>query len=251
MALFLVAAFAVNRANARTFDFKTERLATYFGGSFGNSSLGSAPFGSSSGSGISTDQTISSTAGAEVGVLITGPKMGFRLGVELLEPKNYTGINGTNSSGATIFSLNSKVLAVMPMATLEFTLGSTATSKWLLDLGGGLAIVTLNNNYQLTTAGAAAYPSLSSNFTESGTANSTAFELSTGYEVLITDTVTLDANIGYRYIAATTLNSSESITSFNGAENSGSLLVNNDGSSRTINLSSAFVGVNFRFYLGL
>lgn len=236
-------------AEARVFDFKNERIATYFGGTFGPSSVGDTAYGASSGSDISVDKQISTNASGEIGLLLTTPKLNLKLGAELLLPKQYSDIEGTDAAGTSMFNLRSKIYALIPMATLEILAYQTPTSRLILAAGGGLAFVTLDNTYTMTSAGTTTLGV--GDFTESASATVTALQVYTGYEMLFTDTVTAVFNLGYRHIPVPALKSSKATTAISGTQAEGDELKNMDGTSRSINLGGVFVGLSFRFYIGL
>ena len=246
---FLGSLFALARGEARTFDFKTEYIAPYVGGTYGLSAVGDMAYGGSSGNGgVTTDQKVSANASGEVGFMIPTSKFNIKFGVEFLAPRTLSGINGSSSSGTALFTLDSTVYAVIPMINFEYLAHQTPDSHFLIGLGGGMAYVTLENNYTMTTAGTTATGV--GNTDEKGTGQAPVVQGYLGYETLITDNATLAFDIGYRYAPVSTINSTQNISAPAGTEVSGQPLVNMDGSNRSLNLSGPFVGLSFRFYIG-
>jgi hypothetical protein len=236
-------------AQARVFSFKDETIATYFRGTFGNSAVAGTPYDASSGAGVTVDKKSSRNVSADIGVLFAGQDMNFRLGVEFLMPQRFDTASGSNASGANYFSLDTQTFAFIPSANLEFLFKRSATAHGLLGLGAGYAFVSVSNHYTMTPAGTAALAV--TDFSEAASARVLASQLYVGYETLFTDTVTAEFEAGYRYAPVTTLNSTTSATAISGSESAGKPLVNMDGSNRKVNLSGVFVGMSFRFYIGM
>ena len=245
---FIFIGFYQASVEARVFDFKSEQLATYVRGTFGTSQLFATPYGNSSGTGVTTDKKSTIAASGEIGVLLSSQRMNLRLGVEFLAPQRFADVVGKNSSGATYFDLNSQTYAVVPMANLEFLAQQTPTTRLIFGVGGGYAYTTLINKYTMTTAGQAA---LGNDVTESAKAQSFAGQAYVGYETLFADTATVLFEAGYRYLPVAQLKSSVQAQAPAGTESPSSILINMDGTSRKIDLSGAYVGLSFRFYIGL
>ena len=129
LTLASVLALWPSAAEARKFDFKTETFATYFGGTFGNSKVGNQAYAGSSGTDVTTDKTVQTTSSGDFGILLTGSKFAFRLGVEIIWPKAQTGIIGTNAAGTELFYLDSDIMALTPMANLELVAFQTSESR--------------------------------------------------------------------------------------------------------------------------
>lgn len=242
-----VSTFVSVDASAREFDFKTAKVSTYFGGSYGTTSLAATPYNLASGNGVSTDKKSSTGASGEVGLAFTSEKICMRLGVEILVPSHQSQINGTNSSGTNYFSLDSQTLAYVPGVSFEYLAYRDSDSHALLGFGLGYAFVTLQNKYAMTAAGQSALGVGS--YTEAAHAQTMAAQVYSGYEINFTDMVTASFKLGYRYLPVTSLKSTQSSTTISGAETDGSTLVNMDGGNRRLNLSGVFVGVSFNFYI--
>jgi hypothetical protein len=241
--------FTPLKVGARTFDFKSERFAPYIGGTYGLSQVSDSAYeGSSGNGGVSTDQKVSMNMSGEIGFIFPSERFNFKLGLEFLAPKFLTGVNGTSSSGTNYFSLDSTLYATVPMATIEFLAFRTSESHMIIGIGGGMAFLTLENNYTMTAAGTTALGV--GNTDEKGTGQAPAGQVYLGYEFLISDTATIAFNVGYRYIQFSQINSSQTLSAPSGSETSGQALVNMDGSNRTVNLSGPFGGLSLRFYFG-
>jgi hypothetical protein len=237
------------RAEARKFDFKSEYISTYFGGTFGQSLLGDGAYGLSSGAGTATDKKVQSNGSGEIGFVLSLTKFNLRLGAEYLMPREMAGVTGTNAAGQTLFSLTSRVSALMPMATLELVARETPESKVAFGVGYGTAMISLENSYTMTAAGTSSLGV--SDFIERAATQVPVWQGYVSYEILFTDTTTANFSLGYRYLPVPALQSTQSATAISGAESSGKDLVNSDGSKRSLNLGGPFVGLHFRFYIGI
>jgi hypothetical protein len=237
-------------AYARKFDFKSEYIATHFGGTFGNSILADNAYGPSSGTGTSVDKQVQSTASGQIGFVLSLKKFNIRLEAEYLMPRAMEGVTGTDAAGNQLFSLNSRVTALIPSATLELVAHETPTSKILFGVGYGIASVSLENAYTMTAAGKTAL-GVTSDFTEKASGTAPMWQGYLGYEVLFTDTTTALLHIGYRQLQVTSLQSTEAATAIVGAESPGNDLINSNGSKRSFDLGGPFIGCQFRFYIGI
>jgi hypothetical protein len=247
--LFLIVILSISKTEARVFDFKSERFAAYFGGSYGLSRVNDSPYGGSSGPNTTFNKSISSSASGEIGFVIAGQNANFKIGAEMLIPQHYTDIKGS-VSGTEMFNLDSSVTALIPTATVEFQAYRSATSRMLISVGYGLGFVTLENKYTFTPSGVTAFPGVGDH-TESASAKVSSVQTSIGYEFLFTDTITAFFRVGYRHMPVGSLKSSRSVQSFTGSYAEGDELQNQNGGSRSIDLSGGYAALNFRFYIGL
>lgn len=234
-------------ADARQFNMKTESFATYFGGSLGLSNLGDYAFGQSAGTGVSTDQSVRSNYSGELGFVFTGDHMSFRIGGEYLLGKHLVGVNGTNASGTSYYTLDSQVTAFTPMASAEFPIWKSPSSR--IQFGGGLgyAFVYLDQTYKMTPAGSAALGV--SDYIEKASTQTLAWKLFLSGETELVDTTTITLELGYRSVKVGALQSSKDTDAIVGTEPKGSDLKNMDGSLRAFDLGGAYGSVLFRFYL--
>lgn len=250
LACAFVHASSPSTADARNFDFKSESVATYFGGSYGTSRVGDAAYGFAADAAVSTDKSVSTAASGEFGLLLSGKKMNLKLGAEYLLPRAYTDVKGTDAAGTELFELSSKVTALIPMATLEFLAYQGPTSRMLIGVGGGVAFVSVANQFRPTAAAAGPFPGVAEH-TEEASERVSSFVGYLGYETLFTDTVTVSIQAGYRHLPVRSLKATKANTSFTGNQTEGSEILNTNGSSRSLDLSGPFVGLSLRFYIGL
>ena len=234
-------------AQARVFDLRSSSFATYFGGSIGSSQLSKQPWGDSSGPATTTfDQSVKLNYSGEFGVLMGVPKVNIRLGIEYLQPQKLSDIKGKNASDQQLFILSSNTRAIIPKAALEFIVWKTNSSAFIFGGSVGYAMVTMENQYQMDTAGTTAFGVGS--YGEKGTGNAIGSEGFVGYEFVFSDNVTVFANLGYRYLLVTELKHQVAHTGINGAVAKDSTVVNSDGKNRNLNLSAGQAAIQFRFY---
>jgi hypothetical protein len=238
--------FGASIAEARTFDFKTESFAAYFAGTYGTSRAGDYAYSNSVKQGATADKAVTGAGSGEFGFLIPGNSVSFKIGLEYLVPKELSEI--AISKGSTKYStVHSKLSALIPMVSFEIPTFTTATSRMITGFGAGMAFISMENQHVLTAAGKAILPS--GDFTESASGSALAAHAYFGYEFLASDTATLFANLGYRYIKATSFKSTQKATTFTGSEQDGTEIKNIDGGVRGIDLSGAYAGIALRFYL--
>lgn len=231
-------------AQAREFTFTDVGFGTYIRGEIGTVQRGNASFADSSGSNVSFDLSRSSSAGGEFGLFWASSRSVFRGSVQALIPKSLSGVKGSGAGGTQLYTLDSKVLAVVPQANLDLFLKQWASSRFLLSFGGGLAFATTTNTYTFIGTPFSGV----SDYTETGKGQGLMLQTSAGYEFMFADHVTLGLDIGYRYCKIASLTSPNAQTTITGSVAEGGTLKNNDGSDRSLDLGGLFGGIGFRFY---
>lgn len=234
-------------AEARKFDMKNERFATYFGGSYGLSNLGDYAFGQSGGTGVQTDQAVRTNYSGEFGVTFTSDHGGIRLSGEYLLGKALAGVNGTNASGTSYYTLNSQVTAIIPMVSAEAPVWRGLESRLMVGGGLGYAFVYLDQEYFMTSAGTSALGV--SNYVEKSSTRTLAWKLYVSAETLFVDSSTITIEGGYRSVKVGSLQSTKDTAAISGAQTEGSDIKNMDGSLRAFDLGGAYMSLYFRFYL--
>ncbi len=233
-------------AMARKFDMPNERFSTYFGGGYGLSNVSDHAFAMSSGSGVQTDQVVGSNYSGELGVLFGSQRFQLRVGGEYLLAKALEGVNG--SSGATpYFTMSSKITALIPKASIEIPVWKRLESRISLGGGAGMASVSLEQSYTMTSAGATALGV--SDYIEKGEASVTMWNAYLIGETLLVDTTTVALEMGYRSLKVGSLTSQKATSAITGGQSSGGTLLNGDGSARSFDFGGAYVNLYFRFYL--
>ena len=236
-------------AEARQIDLNKAHFSTYFGGSFGNTRLGDSAYGASSGTGTTVDKKVPWTTSGDLGVAISFGRINFLMGGEILMPRSLSSISGKSASGADLFTLTSTVQGLIPMVNAEFVAYQTNSSRWLFGLGGGYVFASIENKYEMTAAGTSAFGV--GDHVERGNGHGTLLQGYVGGEITLTDTAAIVVLGGYRNCIVESLQAPQDQKSLTGSQPSGSDLKNSDGGYRTLDLGGGFVGLQFRFYIGL
>lgn len=215
----------------------------------GLSRLGSTPYDNASGNTtvFSGDEHAYNYSG-EIGFLLNiGEFSTFRVGAELIQSKK-SELIGSNTSGAKLFDLVSDVFVFNTTGTLEYHFYKTDTTRFSVFAGVGLGSVSLDLDYTFTSAGLTNF-GLSSNYKEESSSYIIGAHGGFQYEFLFADTVTMAIETGFRHLPVTKLNYEKDSTGIYGAISKGSKTRNQDGSDRTLDLSSYYVALGFRFYI--
>ena len=233
-------------AHARVFDLQAASFGTYFGGTIGSSQLSKQPWGDSSGLTTTTDSPVRLNYSGEFGILMAIPKINLRFGIEYLQPQRLSDIRGKNASDQLLFILDSNTRAIIPKASVEFVVSKTNASAIIFGGSVGYAMVTMENQYEMTAQGNTDLGV--GNYNEKATGNALAAEGFLGYEFVFSDNVTLFTNLGYRHLLVTKLSYQNSAATIGGAATKGSTVTNQDGTNRNLNLGAAQAAFHFRFY---
>ncbi len=239
----------VESADARRFEMAKEVIAPYVGGTYGVSNLSDSAYGRSSGASTFFTETVKQNMSGELGVTLNVQAFVLRLGVEYIFGQTMTGVKGKSASGTELLDLDSKVSAIVPMGAIEIPLTVGLESRLHIGLGGGYALVSVDNEYRLTAAGQSAYPGVPETYSEKGSGGGLAYKAYLGGEFLLTDTVTLGMDLGYRHVMATSLQAPKALTTLSGNYTAGGDLLLNNGDPRSINLGGLFFGTQLRIYI--
>lgn len=222
-------------------------VAPYVRGSIGYSQLQDAAFADSSGPNTVIDGSVPWNYSGELGLALgITDNVFLRFGAELLSAGNGD-ITGSSSAGAQWFKLDSKVFVFNPNIGVEYIYSATGNWRFFTALSVGMAQVTLENRYTMTTAGAAA---LVPSYNEKADATAYGGWVSSGMEALFTDNVTFMLDFGYRYLPIKEMKHKGNATTIaQGAVVKGNILKNSDGSARELDLGGFFASLSFRFYI--
>lgn len=234
-------------AHARKFDLKTESFATYISGSYGPSYLSDSAYGKTGGTGVTTDQVVRTNLSGELGVVILSDPLSLRLGAEYLFGRNINGAKGYSAAGVEYFEVDSKVSAVIPFGAIELTLLKQNDSRMYAGAGAGVAMVSLDQEYRMTTAGRTATGV--DNYSEKGATQVTTWRAYVGGEMGLVDTTTISMEFGYRSLAVDAIQSTKDTTAISGTQTTGGKLMDADGNPRSFDLGGGYVAISFRFYL--
>lgn len=229
------------------FKFEKAVVGSYFKGNYGPSALGKGAYGDSSDD-IEFEDKPTHILGGEFGFILNAGFMGLTLGANVISPENMLGMKGKNSSGDTLARVDSTIIGVLPSVHLEFYPYLHDTYRMVISLGAATGNLTITNRYDLTSDGETAYPGVK-DYTEEVMGNAVLFEGFVGFEFNLVDSVTLLADVGYRYFTLSEFKHQRSVTTVDGDVSKGDTAYESDGSTkRKVNLNGAFVGVGLRFF---
>ena len=236
-------------AEARKFDISQEVVAPYIGGTYGISNLSDSVYGRSSGASTLFTETVKQNMSGELGVTLKLQSVVLRLGVEYIFGQTMTGVKGKNQTGIELLDLDSKVSAIVPMGAVEIPLSMGTESRLHFGIGGGYALVNVDNEYRLTSTGQSTYPGVPETYSEKGSGGGIAYKAYVGGEFLLTDTVTFAVDVGYRQVQATRIQATKAMTTLSGSYPSGADLLFNSGDPRSVNLGGLYFGSQLRIYI--
>ncbi|MCB0362071.1 MAG: hypothetical protein KDD35_05100 [Bdellovibrionales bacterium] len=246
---FLIFVFPIS-AKARVFDFKNEYLASYLRGTAATSRAGRDAFGYSGGIDTLYEDEVAYNFSGEIGFLLRFRNIvTLRVGMEILQTKPLAEIPGNNASQVQRFSLNSNLLVLHPIGTLELDMLPSNESRLFIFAGAGLADATLENEYVMTATGTSELGGIT-DFTEKAVATQLSYHGGVGYERLLADTVTFSFELGYRYLPLPKFKLDKNVTTIaQGSASKNDVLLNGDGSRRSIDMSGPYASIGFRFYI--
>lgn len=236
------------KAEAKAFSFKTEAMAAYVRGGGGLSRVAQDTYGNSSGAAIFADEPVKFNLLGEIGAQFTLGALNIRLGLEVLRPKE-TLIEGKNSSSTTLFTLTSAVFAYSPTMTFEYVYSDLNVVRFYGFLSAGYSFVTLDNEYEMTTAGNTAF-SPATSYTEKADGTAMGGVLGMGFETMFVDNATFSLDVGYRHLVVDNFKHKGTGAIIGDSSISkGDPVLNQDGSARKLDLGGLTIGAMFRFYI--
>ena len=184
----------------------------------------------------------------EIGFIYATRFINWRFGLEVIEPRDLKNMKAVDSNGNPLYYESEVVSVYAPKIGLELNLRQWGQSRLFVSGDYGVATVTLQNSYYMTTLGSSIYPGVS-DFREELTGKAPLIEGSVGYETYLTDTSTFVIDAGYRSLEFTSLSHNVAATTFQGAVLSGQAAKNNNGKDRTLDMSGAFASLWFRVWI--
>ena len=243
--LFLV--FATSVAEGKAFTFKEGGLAAYVRGGAGVSRLRQDAYANSSGSAVFADDNVKMNTFGEVGAQFVVGVFNMRLGIEALRPKEMV-IQGKNAGGSELFELTSGVFAYSPSLTFEYVYSSMGFVRFYSFLTASYSFVTLDNKYEMTTAGNTAF-SPATSYTEKAEGTAVGGVLGFGFETMFADNATFSLDFGYRHLVVNNFKHKAAGVVIGDTVAKGDPVLNSDGSKRQLDMGGLNVGVMFRFYI--
>lgn len=244
----LLAVFVPAMAGARVFSYKDAGVAAYLRGTAGQSKLNQDQFANADG-GMHVDERSIYQYGGELGAVIALGSLQIRIGAEVMQHRPTTQANGSDANGTALYTLDSSVFVFNPNVTFEYSYSGSGNLRYYGALGGGYANVTVVNSYKMLAPGTAKWSV--ADYDEKAEANVYEIHGEVGLETLFTDNVTFLTGIGYRYLEVPKLRYKGDVNTIQnpGGVKKGDTVLNDDGSTRRLNLGGLFASVGFRFYL--
>ncbi len=245
LSIFLL--FSAHAAEARVFNITEEKVASYLLFNAGTSAIAKTAFENESTGGVSYSSGYTSSLGGEFGFIYSTPVLSLRFGIGMITPTKLKDVMASNGSG-DLYTVNSDLLGFVPKVGLEINLNK-GTSYRIYAVGSvGTANLTMKNQYVLTVAGQAAYAGVTDHTVESkGTASE--YYGGAGAEIHTSDSTTFVVELGYRSLKFSKLTYAKDVTTFTGAQTSGSTVLDVDGNERSLNFSGILGTVGIRIYL--
>ena len=235
-------------AQARVFDINKESFASYISFNGGSSNVGEGAFESETSQSLTYSSKVKYNYSGEFGFLYSTPYANFRFGFEIIKPQSLTNVVASNSSGAELYSVKSELTGIAPKAGMEITLRRSKDSRSMIVGHGGMASLTMTNDYILTSAGQAAFSGVADHSVQAK-ASAVTWGGGIAHESLLSDTTTLMLEAGYRSLKFDRLKYTKDVTTFSGAKTVGDAVTMTNGENRTLDFSSYYVTLALRIYL--
>ena len=248
LALVLVS-LASATSEARVFSYKERWFAPFVRGSMGYSRVNDSAFADSSGYNTSTSGGVDWNYGGEFGFAIgLTDSLFMRVGAEVLNMKDGDA-KGKSAAGVDWMTIDSSVFVFNPNVGFDYYYSQIGNVRFFGSASVGMATITLENRYDLTSAGSTANGN-QPDFIEKAEAQTYSGTASMGLEALFTDNVTVLFDAGYRYLPVKEFKLKGNVDSFgNPTAAKGDVLLNNDGTRRSLDLGGFYTSLTFRFYL--
>ena len=231
---------------AKVFSFKKTTFGTYFKGNYGLSTLGDDIYDSGAGADTNFTESPGYILGGEVGVLIRAGYVGFRAGVNIVAPQAMTDMEGKNSAGTVLMTVDSNVTSVLPSIHMEIYPYKTDSTSLAITAGVGSGNTTFVTKYDLTADGETNYGV--TDYTEEGRGLSLFSEGGVAFEFHFSRSTTLSVDAGYRYLYVGKFTHQRNVTTIRGTIQKGDVVKVSTGQNLKLNLSGPFAGISFRFY---
>ena len=244
----LVFAFLISGvAEARVFDIAKEKFASYLLVGGGPSNIHQSGFANEANTTTSYSDEQKLNVGGEFGFLYSTPAVSLRFGFEILKPAA-VGATATNAGGTALYDVKSDLTAYAPKIGIELNFKPGTEFRSFLLLSAAASSLSMKNDYTLTAAGQGAFSGVSDHSVEAK-GSATEYTAALGLEFLMSDNTTIVAEAGYRQLKFSQLKYTKDVTTFSGAQTSGSTIVDANGQNRSIDFSGAIVNLGIRIYL--
>ncbi|NUM57493.1 MAG: hypothetical protein HUU56_02615 [Bdellovibrionaceae bacterium] len=242
MRYFFVICFLTLQLHARVLSLSDESFASFFSGEMSTSAVKTSPFSDLINGSENYSSEYKNGYGGEFGFIYSTPYVGWRFSFEFLKPSKLSGVEGSNA-GAVNYLVASDITSVAPKVGIELHLSKKSNSRLYLFGFYGSANLTMINTYTgLTVSPNADYEA---NFK----ASSSVYGGGIGWEWAFVDTTTLGLELGYRSLSFKEIKFSKDTNSLQGSKVTGDLYQDYLGQNKSLNLSSSYIALAFRFWL--
>jgi hypothetical protein len=239
--VFILFLFSI-QISARVLTLSQEKFASYFSGEMSSSLLKTAPFDDIVTATDSFSDEYKLGMGGEFGFVYSTPYVGWRFAFEILKPGKLSDVTASQS-GTVNYLVSSDVTVVSPKLGIEIHLNRLPSSRIYLFACYGSSNLTMTNTFTGVV--------VSPNSDHEVQLKSTAPLMVGGFgmEWSFVDTTTFGIELGYRSLVFSEIKYAKDVTSFSGSKVAGDLYQNTLGENKTLNFSSYFGAVTFRFWL--
>ncbi len=245
----MVSFLTVQPLEARVFSFENESVAPFINFRGGISSMGSQAFRWQSATSYSGDD-VDFIYGGEFGLYLRGGSFGLSLGVLVHTFDPVSGGTASNASGTTLYTADVEGMAYGPQVVFDFLLTKDEGYLWKLLLGGGYQFAKIESTYNFTATGQALV-SGQSTLTEIYKQEAPFALLGISTEFMLSGTTTINITAGYHYSLGDEWTYGAGGSNFAGSYSQGGKVNFEDGTSRPIDWSYAFIQLGFNFYVDL
>jgi hypothetical protein len=234
---------------ARVFNFENENLSSFFKGVYSTSAIDQATFLNAGGTNLTYAGRFVYTLSAEFGVSFSMSSINFLLSLEILRPPPIEANTASDAASTDMYNMNNSIIAAGPKLGIQFLFLQMPTSRLFFEIASAYHKVSIKNDYAFTSDGTTAYGV--ADYTEEGTSFGISAEAHLGYELLVSDNVTMAIDLGYRSLLVGSFTHVRTGTGINGAFTPGAAMKNNDGSDQSVDFTGFTGGISFRFYINL
>lgn len=234
--------FFIQSTHARVLNLSQEVFGSYFSVETSNSLIKTTPFDGLVSSVDTYSDEFKTNYGGEFGFIYSSPYVGWRFSFEFIKPNILKDIVAS-TGGVTQYTVTSDVAAVTPKLGVEIHLNKKPNYRLYLFGFYGLSNLTLKNTYSQISVNSLADHTVEAKSSAASTGGGMAFEYS------FVDTTTVIFETGYRSLKFTDIKFSKAVNTFQGSKSAGDTLQDVNGTNASINLSSYFFSIGFRFWL--
>jgi len=245
---------ATTLAEARVFSFQDNWVAPYLRGTGGMSNIARDAYRNTSGTltdfgNASVDYNFTAEFGFS---FVFSDQFLLRLGVEGVKTQTIAATGNATGTTTNHMNIDSRISGMQPVANAEFSFPVKDNKRYFIFVGAGWGDFKVANEYAITTDGQTDYGSVPS-YKEVWQGDAISYQLGAGFEMHALDNVTLSVEAGYRMMNISDWTYADTLQVIRGGAATniakGAKVTNNSGTAIELDLSGAFIGFMFRFYI--